>query len=86
MMKVTYQIVEHDGGWAYKLGDVFSETFRSRQAAVDAAKAAASEQQLAGRTEGITYQDADGQWHEEVAEGSDRPQADVEGDRKSDRR
>jgi len=78
MTKVTYQIVEHDGGWAYKLGDVFSETFRSREAALEAAKAAASEQQIAGRTEGISYQDSEGHWHNEVAEGSDRPEADVE--------
>ncbi|PSJ64236.1 DUF2188 domain-containing protein [Pseudaminobacter soli (ex Li et al. 2025)] len=86
MTKVTYQIVEHDGGWAYKLGDVYSETYSSRQAAIEAAKAAASEQQLAGRTEGITYQDADGHWHEEVSLGSDRPQADVEGDQKEGRK
>jgi hypothetical protein len=78
MTKVTYQIVEHDGGWAYKLGDVFSETFRSRDDAVNAAKAAASEQRLAGKTEGISYQDAEGEWHDEVSIGSDRPEADVE--------
>ena len=30
MVHVTYTIVEHDGGWAYKLGDVFSEPFRTR--------------------------------------------------------
>ena len=24
MAEVKYKIVEHDGGWAYKLGDVFS--------------------------------------------------------------
>mgnify|MGYP006211561437 CR=1 FL=1 len=29
MAHVTYRIVEHDGGWAYKLGDSFSETFAS---------------------------------------------------------
>ncbi len=29
MSHVTYTIVEHDGGWAYKAGDVFSETFRT---------------------------------------------------------
>ncbi len=85
MTKVTYQIVEHDGGWAYKVGDVFSETFRSREAALAAARAAASEQQLAGRTEGITYQDADGRWHDEVAEGSDRPEADVESSKSGQR-
>ncbi|MEI5680632.1 DUF2188 domain-containing protein [Mesorhizobium sp. CGMCC 1.15528] len=86
MTKVTYQIVEHDGGWAYKLGDVFSETFRSHDEALNAAKAAASEQQLAGKTEGISYQDADGRWHEEIAQGSDRPEADVtDSGRKEDR-
>ncbi len=30
MSHVTYTVVEHDGGWAYKLGDVFSETFASK--------------------------------------------------------
>ena len=24
-MKIHYKVVEHDGGWAYKLGDVFSK-------------------------------------------------------------
>ena len=37
MAHVVYTIVEHDGGWAYKLGDVFSEPFPSRDAAVKAA-------------------------------------------------
>ena len=30
MPKVTYHIIEHDGGWAYRVGDVISETFPSR--------------------------------------------------------
>jgi hypothetical protein len=33
MSYVTYRIVEYDGGWAYKVGDVFSETFPSRESA-----------------------------------------------------
>ena len=33
MSDAVYRIVEHDGGWAYKLGDVFSETFPSRRLA-----------------------------------------------------
>ncbi len=78
MARVVYEIVEHDGGWAYKLGSVFSETFRTHEDAMNAAKAAAAEQQLAGATEGISYQDASGHWHEEVAEGGDRPEAEVE--------
>ncbi|MGN6466833.1 MAG: DUF2188 domain-containing protein [Rhizobiaceae bacterium] len=78
MVHVTYHIVEHDGGWAYKLGDVFSETFGTRDAAVAAAKRAAMEQEIPGQTSGIVYEDASGKWHEEVARGDDRPQADVE--------
>src|SRR5690606_1202897 len=27
MPDVTYEVVEHDGGWAYKVGDVISETY-----------------------------------------------------------
>ena len=77
MTRVTYEIVEHDGGWAYKLGDVFSETFASREEAVEAAKIVAAEHERAGSAEDIEYQDAEGKWHEEKAEGDDRPEADV---------
>ncbi len=73
MTKVTYEIVEHDGGWAYRLGGTYSETFRSHADALAAAKIAAAEQQVAGKTEGIEYEDAEGKWHGEVAAGSDRP-------------
>jgi hypothetical protein len=77
MVHVTYTIVEHDGGWAYKLGDVFSEPFRTREAAVKAAQRAAAEQRIPGRTEAIMYEDKDGKWHQELARGDDRPEADV---------
>ena len=33
MSQIVYEIVEHDGGWAYKLNGVFSETFPTRAAA-----------------------------------------------------
>lgn len=77
MNKVTYEIVEHDGGWAYRLGATYSETFPSHADALAAAKIAAAEQQVAGRTEGIEYEDAAGKWHGEVAQGDDRPQTEV---------
>ena len=77
MSEVTYRIVEHDGGFAYKVGDVFSETFPSRDEALLAAQAAAAEQQVPGSTEGIRYQDGDGVEHDEVAQGDDRPTAKV---------
>jgi len=51
MAKLTYKIVEHDGGWAYKVGSTFSETFRTHQEALRAAEIASSEQQIAGTTE-----------------------------------
>jgi hypothetical protein len=28
MSKITYEIVRHDGGWAYKVDETFSEAFR----------------------------------------------------------
>jgi hypothetical protein len=79
MTDITYTIVEHDGGWAYKLGDVFSETFRSHDAALAAAKRAAGEQTVAGDTVGITYEDDRGQWREELSDGHDRPTTHVKG-------
>ncbi len=77
MTKIHYKIVEHDGGWTYKLGDVFAETFATHDEALAAARAAAEEQQLGGETVPISWQDADGVWHEEIAPGDDRPEADV---------
>jgi hypothetical protein len=78
MSRITYEIVQHDGGWAYKVGTTYSETFRSRTDAVAAAKVAAAEQQVAGSTEGIEYEDSSGKWHNELSEGTDRPEAGVE--------
>lgn len=78
MAHVTYRIVQHDGGWAYKVGDVFSETFRTHHAARAAAKRAAEEQRVPGDTHVIEYEDADGRWHTETAAGSDRPETDVQ--------
>ncbi|MGE0500130.1 MAG: DUF2188 domain-containing protein [Rhizobiaceae bacterium] len=79
MAKVTYRIVEHDGGWAYKVGDVFSETHPSREDALAAARRAAAEQQLGGETHDIEYEDASGKWRLETSRGDDRPETVVEG-------
>ena len=77
MTHVTYHIVEHDGGWAYKVGDVFSETFQSKALAQTAASKAAREQMVPGEDEVIEYEDSAGKWHDEDAGGSDRPEAEV---------
>lgn len=78
MNKVVYEVVEHDGGWAYKVGDVLSETFRSHAAAHAAAAAAAERQRHAGQTEAIEYEDKSGHWHEEIADGGDRPDTELD--------
>ena len=44
MTRVTYEVVEHDGGWAYKVGNVYSEPFSSHDEARQAAGRAAHEQ------------------------------------------
>jgi uncharacterized protein DUF2188 len=78
MSDIIYEIVQHDGGWAYTVDGVFSETFASHAAALTAARRAAKEQRTPGRTEMIEYETADGKWHTETASGSDRPETDVE--------
>lgn len=78
MAKVTYKIVEHNGGWAYRVEDTFSETFDSHDKAKAAALKASREQTVPGQDVGISFEDADGVWHEELADGHDRPQVDVE--------
>jgi hypothetical protein len=79
MTKVTYEIVEHDEGWAYRVGGVFSETFSSHEEARAAAERAASEQVLPGETTAISWEDKDGRWHDEVSSGDDRPLTNVKG-------
>ena len=77
MQKLHYKVVQHDGGWAYRLNDVFSEAFVDKATALAAAKRVAAEQRVPGDTTQIEFQDADGKWHIEVSEGDDRPDADV---------
>jgi hypothetical protein len=79
MTRITYQIVEHDGGWAYRVDGVFSEAFPTHDLARKAAERAAKEQLVPGETTSISWEDKDGRWHEEVAAGSDRPETSVEG-------
>lgn len=79
MAHLTYHIVEHDGGWAYQVDGTYSETFRSHDQARAAAHRAAQEQRVGGQTAGIVYEDRNGQWREEIADGGDRPETDVEG-------
>ena len=79
MTTVTYEIVEHDGGWAYKVGDSLSETYPTHDDAVAAAQLAAAEQKVAGDTTSISWEDKQGKWHDELAKGDDRPDTEVQG-------
>ncbi len=77
MSRVTYEVVEHDGGWAYKVGGVFSETFPTHEAAHAAAARAAREQRAPGSGGPIEFEDSSGRWREEVERGDDRPDTEV---------
>jgi hypothetical protein len=79
MGKITYKVVRHDGAWAYEANGTFSEKFPTREAARNAAKIAASEQAAPGESTPISYEDEKGRWHDEIADGHDRPKATVEG-------
>lgn len=78
MNKVIYQVVEHDGGWAYRVGKVLSEPFPTHEQAHHAAQLAAERQRVAGSTDGIEYEDANYEWHREVADAGDRPETEVD--------
>ncbi|MFN3667778.1 MAG: hypothetical protein ACK4VY_00565 [Brevundimonas sp.] len=79
MAQITYRIVEHDGGWAYKVGDTYSETWPDHDSARAAAVAAAREQKVPDKDAFIEYADASGDWITERADGHDRPEVDVQG-------
>ena len=79
MTRIIYEVVEHDGGWAYRVDGVFSETFPSHDMGRRAAERAAREQAVPGATTGISYEDKDGRWHDEVSRGDDRPDPEVQG-------
>jgi hypothetical protein len=82
-MAVTYHVAEHDGGFGYRLGDVWSETFPDHESALAAAKSAAARQQLGGEDADISYQLSDGRWQTERADGGDRPSTEVIDDTKA---
>jgi len=78
MSKITYRIVPHDGGWAYRGGDTYSESFPTHAAALEAARRVAREQLEGPEVPvDIEYEDAEGRWHRERAD-ADRPEVRIE--------
>ena len=78
MTHVIYKIVKHGEGWAYQVGETFSETFYNHDDAREAANDAAREHQQSGNTVTIAFEDSAGQWHEELSDGNDRPETTVQ--------
>ena len=76
---ITYEVVEHDGGWAYRVDGAFSEAFPSHDEARIAAERAAGEQIVPGDTTEISWEDKEGHWHDELSVGNDRPETEVKG-------
>ncbi|KQR30275.1 MULTISPECIES: DUF2188 domain-containing protein [Rhizobium/Agrobacterium group] len=76
-MAVVYHVDQHDGGFAYRVDDVWSETFPDHDTALEAARDAARRQQIGGDEVEISYQLADGHWQSQHVKGGDRPETDV---------
>jgi hypothetical protein len=49
MTEAPYEIIEHDGGWAYTIGGVISQRYPTREAALINAEQAAGDQQARQR-------------------------------------
>ncbi|PYB75495.1 DUF2188 domain-containing protein [Rhizobium wuzhouense] len=77
MVKIIYEIVPHDGGWAYRLGQVYSEAFGTHDQALEAVRIVVAEQQVGDEPVTISYQDENGRWREEYSDGGDRPEIEV---------
>lgn len=77
MAEVTYEIIEHDGGWAYRVGETISETYPTKELAHQAAALAAGEQRAPGDAGPIEYEDVSGDWRQEQTSGRDRPETEV---------
>ena len=78
MARVTYAIVEHDGGWAYRVDGTFSETFPAARPRISPPAGRRWSSSSRATTAGITWEDERGRWHAEISSGGDRPEVDVE--------
>jgi hypothetical protein len=62
MADITYQVLPHDNGWAYKLGNTLSETYPTADEAIVHAKDAASRQKIGDGDALLAYPAPDGGW------------------------
>jgi Uncharacterized protein conserved in bacteria (DUF2188) len=85
MSVLTYKIVQHDGGWAYRADGTYSETFPTHRAALAAAHRAIAEQRVPDARAEIEWEDENGRWHTESVSGSDRPVTELDDAETKDR-
>lgn len=62
MVDIAYEIVPHDNGWAYKLGETLSEVYPTPELAMDSARSAAERQKVGEGDVKIIYPTPDGGW------------------------
>jgi hypothetical protein len=60
MAAITYQIVPHDNGWAYKLGDTLSEPYATAEQAMARARNVAARQKIGKGDAVLAYPAPDG--------------------------
>ena len=63
MSKITYEIVEHDGGWAYRVDGVYSEPFPPTTRPAEPRSVRRKSRSFPETTTGISYEDKEGRWH-----------------------
>ncbi len=76
MVKIIYEIVPHDGGWAIGSGRSIRKRFRLT-IRLEAVRIVVAEQQVGDEPVTISYQDENGRWREEYSDGGDRPEIEV---------
>jgi hypothetical protein len=62
MNKITYRVLRYDGGWAYRIDEMLSETYDTYDAARSAADGAAREQLLPRKAVVVPFKDKRGPW------------------------
>lgn len=68
MTKLNYEIVERDGGYAWKLGDAISETYPTRDAATAAAIEDSARRQSGTAPQTPETEGDARRWHNEMAD------------------
>ncbi|MAZ17255.1 hypothetical protein [Oricola sp.] len=77
MTNPNYEIVEREGGFAWKLGDAFSETYPTRDAASAAAIEDSAKRQ-SGKARTNAQADGDARrWHDEMADNDTGHETDI---------